>query len=73
MAEKIVGDTLDALLTVLVAIAAGNWALTDTFDTNLLTDVAGLSGDTLTFAYLGFGVAAVVVVYNTAVWRGWIE
>lgn len=73
MAEKLVGDSIDALLTVLVAIAAGNWALSDTFDTNLLTDVAGLSGETLTFAYLGFGVAAVVVIYNTAVWKGWLD
>lgn len=73
MAEKLVGDSIDALLTILVAIAAGNWALSDTFDTNLLTDVAGLSGETLTFAYLGFGVAAVVVIYNTAVWKGWLD
>jgi uncharacterized membrane protein YuzA (DUF378 family) len=69
--QKIGNNTIDALLTIVVAIAAVNWTVIEFLETDLLIDVAGLSGSSLTLAYAGVGVAAVVSVYNTAVWMGW--
>jgi uncharacterized membrane protein YuzA (DUF378 family) len=66
--EKIGSHTIDALLTVVVAVAAANWAAVEFADTDLLVDVLGLTGDTLTIAYGVIGALAVVVVYNTWVW-----
>jgi uncharacterized membrane protein YuzA (DUF378 family) len=66
--EKIGSHTIDALLTVVVAIAASNWALVEFAETDLLVDVLGLTGDTLTITYGVIGALAVVVVYNTWVW-----
>jgi uncharacterized membrane protein YuzA (DUF378 family) len=56
------------LLTVVVAVAAANWAAVEFADTDLLVDVLGLTGDTLTITYGVIGALAVVVVYNTWVW-----
>jgi len=69
--QKIGNNTVDALLTVAVAIAALNWALVEFAETDLLLDVAQLSGSSLTLAYAGIGVASLVTIYNTAVWMGW--
>jgi uncharacterized membrane protein YuzA (DUF378 family) len=66
--EKIGSHTIDALLTVVVAVAAANWAAVEFADTDLLVDVLGLTGDTLTITYGVIGALAVVVVYNTWVW-----
>jgi uncharacterized membrane protein YuzA (DUF378 family) len=66
--EKIGSHTIDALLTVVVAVAAANWAAVEFADTDLLVDVLGLTGDTLTITYGVIGIVAAVVVYNTWVW-----
>lgn len=69
--QKIGTNAIDALLSIVVAIAALNWAAVEFAETNLLVDVAGLSGSSLTAAYGAIGVLAVVSIYNTAVWAGW--
>lgn len=69
--QKIGNNTLDALLSIVVAIFALNWTAVEFAETDLLIDVAGLSGSSLTLAYGAIGVLAAVSIYNTAVWAGW--
>ncbi|MXR52314.1 hypothetical protein GRX03_11960 [Halovenus sp. WSH3] len=47
-------------------LAALNWGLVEFADTNLLTDVLGLSGDPLTVTFGVIGAAGAVGLYNTA-------
>jgi uncharacterized membrane protein YuzA (DUF378 family) len=68
MADKIGGETFDFVATLIVAVAAINWGTVEFFDTNILTDTAGLSGDTLTIVYGVIAVLGVVVAYNYYAW-----
>jgi len=53
-------DSLDVVAWLATAVAAINWGLVELSDTNLLSDTLGLSGETLTLAYLAIGVLGIV-------------
>lgn len=64
MASKLLSHELRVVVWLVVAVAAGNWALVEFAQTDLLVDVLGLSGDVLTAAYGTIGAAAGINLYN---------
>lgn len=72
--DKLIGgDLVQLLVAVVTAAGAINWALEDIAGTDLLVDVAGLAESELTLAYATIAVAAVVLLYNEFVWKGYID
>lgn len=59
MAEEIIN--LGSWL--LAAVAAINWGTVELFDTNLITDTAGLPSETASIVYIIIGVAGVINLY----------
>ena len=60
-------------VALLSALGAVNWFLADQFNFDLLVDGLGLANSELTLVYAALAVAATVLVYNEAVWKGFIE
>ena len=67
MPNKLLSEQIRLVVWIIVAVAALNWALVEFVSTDLLVDVLGLTGDTLTAAYGVIGAAAAVNLYNIGV------
>jgi len=67
MDEQLGGYWLTHVVSFIAGFAALNWAIIEFFDTDVLVDTLGLTGDTLTGTYLAIGVAGGILLYNTAV------
>ena len=73
--DNLIGNGIVQFLAVLLAgVGALNWALVEFFGTDLLLDVLGMTvGSTeLAAVYALIAVAAVVSIYNEAVWKGYL-
>lgn len=64
--EELLPEKFRPAVWLTTEIAALNWGLVEFTNTNLLTDVLGLSGDPLTAVFGAIGAAGVVGLYNTA-------
>ncbi|WP_143414133.1 DUF378 domain-containing protein [Halovenus aranensis] len=64
-----IGDkTLQVLFQIIAGIGALNWLSLEFFDTDLLVDTIGLTGDTYTAVIAVIGVAGALAVYNASAW-----
>jgi uncharacterized membrane protein YuzA (DUF378 family) len=63
--DKLLPENIRPVTWAVTEIAALNWAFVEFFNTNLLTDTLGLSGDILTGTFAAIGAAGAVGLYNT--------
>ena len=63
--EKLLPENIRPAVWATTEISALNWGLVEFADTNLLTDVLGLTGDALTLTFGVIGAAGAVGLYNT--------
>lgn len=67
------GEMVQLLLALITALGAMNWAASEFLETDVLIDLAGLGGSELQIAYGVIAAAAVVMLYNELVYKGFIE